>query len=463
MKKTLFPILCAAAAAIISSSSYSALTSAELIALNATSVNFDYVKNGPQNLFDGKPSVWSTMPGAGNDEGVLMQFAKPLHITKIKYKSAAGGYAKVISCSIYADGVDQNIIVSSEQDNAVNISPSTLYFRIRTVEGYDTKASGSNWSVTTSQSGKSAAIEEIELYDGNGKMQIVSPRVVTGSVKASSTLSPIDAYTTDFLFDSRRDFGWAEGSSNSGEGEWLEFNFDKEQAVDRLMVWNGYQRSPEHYAANARVHNATVISGDQQQKISMNDSSSSQIVNFGKTITGKSFKLQIDTIYKGTKYKDMVISELSFGDKKGYFSLYTGGEETRKKSLVLKVKGTVLEKMIDRSFSNMEDNGPDGYNKKSIVLRSNGSFVLWIEESATEGMGGGFTESKVFDGNWDLISANGSQAKIKIFGKAVTTTENYDPYKTSEKSSRSAIFSDTVTVTEGEFKAAKSFDAIKLR
>src|SRR5882672_799110 len=45
----------------------------------ATSTQIPHAKFSYQNLFDGdKSTYWSTMPGAGPDEGIMLYFDKPL-------------------------------------------------------------------------------------------------------------------------------------------------------------------------------------------------------------------------------------------------------------------------------------------------------------------------------------------------------------------------------------------------
>src|SRR5690606_22044385 len=94
----------------------------------------------------------------------------------------------------------------------------------------------------------SVGIAEIRIFGEEGELPIAPPLSVAGSVTPSSVLQPADAYRAAHLFDSRKEFVWAEGATGVGIGETLTFTFDEAQKVSAIKIWNGYQRSPKHFS-----------------------------------------------------------------------------------------------------------------------------------------------------------------------------------------------------------------------
>lgn len=65
------------------------------------------------------------------------------------------------------------------------------------------------------------------------------------------------------LFDSRYDYAWStNGKVTSGKGESVEIKFSQTQNLTGMIVWNGYQRSEEHFKTNGRVAKMSISSGE---------------------------------------------------------------------------------------------------------------------------------------------------------------------------------------------------------
>lgn len=144
---------------------------------------------------------------------------------------------------------------------------------------------------------------------------------VEGSVEASSSLEPEEAYSPDFLFDSRPAFGWADGNENaSGEGEYLLFNFDDPVRIEKFLFWNGYHRSGTHYDHNER---ASLISfgleGEAPAEYLLEDYMEPQSYRLDSPLEGDSFKMSFLEVYPGDVYRDLVVSELHFFDGEEWF------------------------------------------------------------------------------------------------------------------------------------------------
>ncbi|MBN2434408.1 MAG: hypothetical protein JXK07_03980 [Spirochaetes bacterium] len=377
----------------------------------ATSIKLPASKNGPYQLFDdNSKGFWVTSPGTGPDEGVFVQFEEPIFIKKVEVDAVAESFS---SYRLYINGVETKDYESSQKSVDINKQVRTFYLRIIDNSVFEDD--------------QSVSVKNISFYnDQEKKMILALPEIEPGSVKASSSLAPVESYSVDFLFDSRKDFGWADGDSESdGTGEYIVFNFDEEVTIDSLKIWNGYQRSDEHYKANERVEKFSFgITGEDVSSYELHDYDI-QKVDLKETLTAKSFTLKIDSVYSGSKYKDLVISELRFLNGGRPFILDSGGlEKLQKKNLETKAGNDLYKKLIDRRFL-LTVSEPDNYTYQSLILRSNGSFVLWFVSEDT-----GVSRSRYADGNWQIES----DGRVKIFGRIhnienyYNTDEEYDPY-----------------------------------
>ncbi|MDA3900311.1 MAG: hypothetical protein PF637_07305 [Spirochaetes bacterium] len=447
MKKGFF--LSLVIVSVVSCSKKNDLKSVDAIVENiyATSVKLPFSKNGPYQLFDeNSKGLWVTSPGTGPDEGVFVQFEEPVFITSVEVDVVAESFAYY---RLYINGMESNDYKWSQKSTDINKQVRTFYLRIIDGKGFE--------------SGRSASINSISFFNAQGeKMELALPEIKSGSVKASSSLEPVASYSVDFLFDSRKDFGWADGNSDrNGIGEYIVFNFDDEVTVDALKIWNGYLRSDEHYKANERVENFTFGLTDGEESSYTLQDYNIQKVDLKQALTGKSFTLKIDSIYPGAKYKDLVISEMRFLFKGRPFVLSSGGlEKQQKKNIEAKETDELYAKLIDRRFL-LTVSETDNYIYQSLILRSNGSFVLWFVSEET-----GVSRSRYADGNWQIEK----EGRVKIFGRVhsienhMEMEDDYDPYggKSSEDEDSIArdvnsirIFHDYITVSSDTLKSGK--------
>ena len=416
----------------------------QLIGIYATSVNLPGAAYGPANLFDGSPAPWATMPGADSMEGVMLYFASQnVSFDALEFTSATDGSMRAVSkLKVFADGVDVGVAEAGTRfsfpQTADEWGVSSLYLKIEAlapVGGQSTPAP--------------TAIQELRFFKGGNEVRILPVAQVRGTVTASSSLAPEEAYSPLFLFDSRRDFGWAEGSPGDGVGESLVFTFPASVTITGLWIWNGYQRSDRHFTSNARVKGFTFgADGGSSGRYTLKDMQGSQHIPLAAPLRGRRFTLRIDEAFPGAAYQDLVISELRFSDGKRVFTIDMSRElDARKRALIAGTRGTALEQVLDRTLA-----GRDG---TAMALRSNGSFVVW-----TQGPGGTAAET-VADGNWRILSADASRARISIFGRVRSLRETEDYYRNKVQAEMVRIFEDNLTVEPGRITGQKLFTRLE--
>lgn len=425
----------------------------------ATSINMPEDLYGPEKVFDDDYyNCWATMPGAAPDEGLYFSFEEPLNIKYIDLEVVTGdsAYEEIISCQLYINGVE-----GGTQRPAYG--PIYIYTPVKSVfiKIHSTESMSSNEEVIRYQSDLPVGICEVTLWVKNDDgdevpLQIIPIGKVGGFVEASSSLEPVESYCSDFLFDSRPSFGWADGNENmTGEGESLTFFFDEPRRIEQIKIWNGYHRSGEHFDLNER---AALISfgpeGGTPCEYILEDSMDPQVITLETPLVGNSFTMDFLEIYPGEAYRDLVISELRFFDGEEWFIIDSGESETRKLAILEWAQNTDAGAFIDKQLYSGQ---PDSfyYIRQSVVIRSNGSFVIWKQDERADSR-----ERMYADGNWQILDDN----TIRIFGRmhrlASYDQDTYDPYAGTwsdedERLDRMTIFSDTLRFGEGWLSSSR--------
>lgn len=162
-------------------------------------------------------------------------------------------------------------------------------------------------------------LSSMKFYDEKNKqLKFKTPRIVKGTASASETSRPEESYGIMNLFDSRFEYAYA--SIKGGKGVTLKFLFEKEEKIEALRVWNGYQRSDIHCIDNGRVKSMFLRGENYEEKVTLDDIMGSQLVKLNKPFQGKELSIVVDEIYKG-RDQGIVISELRFFDGKEWFML----------------------------------------------------------------------------------------------------------------------------------------------
>jgi hypothetical protein len=434
--------------------------SAHLLLCYATSIAMPESENGPENAFDDDPeTAWVTMPGAAHDEGLFLSFEEAILIDAIRLHCLPGsdGIEGIEYCQLYVNGVETPIFLWDRETVPLNLPVKSLFIRISSTES----TSGEYPLDGIRYAGDlPVGISEVVLLVDDGEGDEVPLRVngigkVSGGVQASSSLAPVEAYGPDFLFDSRTDFGWADGNpARTGEGESLTFTFDEPQRIERIRIWNGYQRSAAHFDQNER---AALVSfgetGGEASEYRLADSMEPQEIVLDSPLEGRTFTLTFEEVYGGRTYRDLVISEMSFFDGGRWFVLDSGEGEARKRAILEWAAGTEAGAFIDRQI--FLGTGEREESSQTLVIRSSGSFILWKHNDGEDGI-----QTTYADGNWQILD----DRRLRIFGRlhrmARYLEEGYDPYSGVQPDEawdldRITIFSDTLRIDAGRISSSR--------
>lgn len=430
----------------------------------ATSTLLPLLQHGVENVFDDDTATyWATAKGAGPDEGLMLYFPAKTYVKELSLKQATGdALARVNEVTVYADGQRVGSFDLS-QPMKIDKDLTALFIKIASTDqsstvDHTTEDDTETRSSETFDSRFSVGIADLKLFNSDGLLKIHAPLVMAGTVTASSTLKPADAYAPSMLFDSRKEFVWAEGAAGTGENEKLTFTFNADQRISSVKIWNGYQRSEKHFTSNARVRSFEFgLKNGSKTKYTIEDSMEPQLVTLGEPLTGKEFELTVLEAIPGSAYKDLVISEMVFFDQSRPVLIRDDSKaEASIQSLMAATRGSLMESFVDRRLKNHTET-PYSTSDKSLILRSNKTFVLYEHTTSSDDAKEEDAEI-VADGNWELVEQKDDYAKVRIFGKLINLSETVDYYKGKTQSSFVKIFQDNLTITPSEVKGEKFVD-----
>ena len=140
------------------------------------------------------------------------------------------------------------------------------------------------------------------------------------SAEASSVLPPVPdeglSYGPDNTLDGDLATAWNDGAPGSGVGERLTFAFDEPVELVSLEIVNGYAKSADLYAANARVREARIVTDEVTTDVELLDIISPQTIDGPFGTTG-SVTIEVLSVYPGNRYEDLAISEIVFWVRPG--------------------------------------------------------------------------------------------------------------------------------------------------
>ncbi|MFT5586474.1 MAG: hypothetical protein ACI9VR_004073 [Cognaticolwellia sp.] len=366
-------------------------------------------------------------PGDAVAEGVLLRFESPQLVDTLSIASCG----TAVGVEIYANGNGGSELEVGPQGGEVIIGQqvSSLFVKVKSAD-------------------RPVCLKGLKASANGEDLRLGPPRNVAGKISASSTLDPADAYHASYLVDGRTDFGWVEGAADLGLGESVSIDLDRVTRIQAIELWNGYQRSPDHFAKNGRVKVLGLsVDGGPVMEIPVQDSSGAQTLTLPSLVEARQLTLSIVEATAGSRYPDVVISELRLIDPAGPLGISVSGT-ARSQALLSVVKSGPLSGAVDARWVNVC--GPE--NARELKLRSNHSFVYyaddfgWNEPDAQNSM--------VFDGAW----VPNSGGKATLYGRKHMVSSSWQPYGDDSVTERTRIAGGKIqwipvaSLSEAEFK-----------
>jgi len=366
------------------------------------------------SVLDGDPTTGWVPKGNPVIEGVLFRFEKPTEVSRVDYTACDGTRFQV---QPYVNGRDGGVRLSVA---AGKVAQDTFGGRSMTPP-----PSIRSYFVRVNNAEGTPCLGEVEFYDRGKRLSVQPPRTIAASVSATSVLTPEDAYHPAYLYDGRTDFGWVEGSPDLGVGDSITLSMDAEVEVVSIELWNGYQRSDDHFKKNARAQQIAVTIGEKRAVLDVPDTMGSSQLRLPAATHGTEVKLEILKAIPGTKYKDLVLSEMRLWDADGPLAFRIKGMDKRAARLKSQVTGTAVEPALDALYvSYCTDLG-----LRKLKLRSNHSFVWYDEQELGEWDGETSSpSSEVFSGAWVYRDTQEKRSTIQLFGRRHRTSTLWGPY-----------------------------------
>lgn len=390
----------------------------------------------------------------GIDEGIFLQFEQPVPASSVEVVLPVPNAVDVYGLKVYVNGktkdsegryyifkkdeINEGVlrVVRAERPYGMEIVPlrdpiKSLFIKI--------------------DSGPPSATEKVKIqkirFIREGQpIAFALPLLQPAQVSASSALDPQTAYHPAHLFDAKTDFAWAtDGKKTDGRGQFLRLQTAAPQNVAGLIVWNGYQRSETHFRSNGRVSKLEIKAANgPTQIVSLSDAMGAQRVALSLPLNGVSdLTMTIKDIIPGTKYKDVLLSEMRLITPQGQVILPQA-------VLPRPMPPTAWAPWVDRSLTSFlfqpvacSDCAERAYDAnflhQRVRLRSDGSFVVYKYEETqkTDAQASPLNQvADVLEGNWEPVPAG-----IRIFGKKHPTLLAVSEYlKEAAPSAEAAIF-----------------------
>lgn len=384
-----------------------------------------------ESLLDGKPASGWKPEGDSEGEGVLFRFEGEAPVAKVLVEGCGAGR---LTLTPFINGTEFSQVSFDKKTPVVTVSSK----KVRSV------------FLRIDDAGTSACLGEVSfLGAGDKPLEVRAPRGLNATAKASSVLAPADAYHPGYLFDGRLDFGWVEGVKGPGLGESMALTFASPVTITAIELWNGYQRSDDHFKKNARAKKITLtVDGAEPVELAVKDAQGSQKLALPKPVSTKSLTLTVKEAYPGTKYDDLVLSELRVWDAEGPRAIVTGDLNERAAAMKSEVGGGPLKGFVDKTLRSVCQ--VSGYELEA-KFRTNHSFVVY--RSAEEDSG---AVKEVLDGTWILKDGK----TVEVFGRSHRNESSFDPYASPEGKESTTIMGGALKVTRvGDLKKA-DYDAL---
>ena len=151
--------------------------------------------------------------------------------------------------------------------------------------------------------------------------------------KASSTLPPSSKFSYDAgnAHDFNSNTAWVEGVDGDGIGEYIEYWLYGGPPMNAIEILNGYVKNEKAWLANSRVKSLKVsVAGKPVAILALQDRRDLQRFDLRQAVQAEEndslvLRFEILDVYRGAKYRDTVLSELTF-DGTGVHCFIAGTE-----------------------------------------------------------------------------------------------------------------------------------------
>ncbi len=423
-----------------------AAASNELFLLNALATSSSKRDDSWYFLDDNENTIWTSNPGTGSGEYIHLEFlpTKDNFVKSIAVRAESGArLSKVNALAVYVNG-ELATVANPNTDIPIgkNLKDLKIYFQaVKDLKTTTRQINGAKVTMQQSLPGKRVGITDIYFYGSNGKkLKLRQQQKYNGSIQTGSILKPVEQHRAAHLFDGSPTNAWVEGTDSDGTGEVLKFDLSGEAPAEKLVMLNGYHRSEEHYKSNARIKAFSIkTENDKPQKFTLRDDMSPQILTFDPPLSGKNYEIEVLSVFKGEKRKDLAISELTFIRSDGTaWRVNTSAEKAPLSGL-----GTGIEGVLDR-FHGCTTQSGEQTTAQYVILRKDGTFDFLSSEDS------GHNDVRLWQatGTWQKTANN----KLKLTGgwKDLNADGSFS-------------FSEKITIKENYLSGEEFFDKIYLK
>jgi hypothetical protein len=355
--------------------------------------------SGAEHILDKDVATGWRPEGDPVDEGLSLRWERPATFEAVQVKACPGATPLAIEVQVNGE-----TYCDSETPPAMEAECSFPEQKARTLSIKVVK--GGNRSA--------ACVGTVQIFNNGKPLELLPPRSTEGSIQASSVMEPTAAYAPAFLFDGRLDFGWAEGAKGPGVGEWLTVMLAEPIELTAIELWNGHQRSQEHFRKNARASQLSLtMDASPPVPLTVKDVSGEQVLKLPQPLKGRILRVKVEKAKAGPKFPDLVLSELLLVDPQGPLTVRTPELEQQRKELLAQVAGTGLEKIVDGRWRKRCE--AEAYVVRTLKLRSNRSFLFHDVLAETEKNSGEYDET--VEGVWVVKKVEAPWVTVELFGR----------------------------------------------
>ncbi len=120
-----------------------------------------------------------------------------------------------------------------------------------------------------------------------------------------------NSYAPQNLLDGAPATAWVEGARGNGVGAYLAIDLPEPRSFEILELINGYAKSSSTFSRNGRVRELIVSASNGQRRVlRLRDHADWQSHPLGEFENVTWMRLEIGSVYPGSKWTDTALSEL---------------------------------------------------------------------------------------------------------------------------------------------------------